>query len=84
MIEEATISNLLWTWSGPVALLLSKFWIILLTSETDFVFDSHLTAYLLQEHIISNYLNVISNYVQKIVNVCHSCCFQWFTCVRST
>ena len=25
MIEEAAISNLLWTWSGPVALLLSKF-----------------------------------------------------------
>ena len=37
MIEEATISNLLRTWSGPVALLLSKFWIILLTSETDSV-----------------------------------------------
>ena len=37
MIEEATISNLLWTWSGPVALLLSKFWIILVTSETDSV-----------------------------------------------
>ena len=37
MIEEATIRNLLWTWSGPVALLLSKFWIILLTSETDSV-----------------------------------------------
>ena len=35
MIEEVAISNLLWTWSGPVALLLSKFWIILLTSETD-------------------------------------------------
>ena len=31
MIEEAAISNLLWTWSGPVDLLLSKFWIILLT-----------------------------------------------------
>ena len=37
MIEEATISNLLWTWSGPVGLLLSKFWIILLTSENDSV-----------------------------------------------
>ena len=34
MIEEAAISNLLWTWSEPVALLLSRFWIILFTSET--------------------------------------------------
>ena len=37
MVEEATINNLLWTWSGPVALVLSKFWIILLTSKTDSV-----------------------------------------------
>jgi len=37
MIEEAAVSNLLWTWSGPVGILLSKFWIILFTSETDSV-----------------------------------------------
>ena len=36
---------------------------------TNFSFDSQLTAYLRQKHLISNYFNIISSYVHMIVIV---------------
>ena len=51
---------------------------------TNLSFDSQLRAYWRQKHIISQYFNMISNYVHIIVPARLSCCFQRLTGVEST